>query len=117
MSPETNHEFENELAQIPQRSAPPDLQSMILNEADVVERQSWFLDWFWAVPIPIKAGVAAVWILAVFMRLTTPEVEPIGAMNFDEPPSQIYKADPEVMLAFSRADVEAFLETESNNLF
>ncbi|MEM7014490.1 MAG: hypothetical protein AAF585_23765, partial [Verrucomicrobiota bacterium] len=96
---------------------PPDLRASILSEAEVVEEQGWFLSLFWAVPLPIKAGVAAIWIVAIFLQLTTPELETIGAMNFDERPPQINEADSEVMLAFNRDHVEAFLDSESEDLF
>ncbi|MFT5469861.1 MAG: hypothetical protein ACI8UO_004984 [Verrucomicrobiales bacterium] len=118
MSPDKPTKFENELANLPLRSVPPDLRNEILQHAEIVEpKRSWpsFLGLIWKVPLAIRVGVAAIWIVALCLNWATPGFEPYsypGAAIAEESSDQ---ASAE-LFAFHRTQVQRFLEINLNEI-
>lgn len=114
MSPDPDKptEFESDLAELPMRSAPPELRNEILRNAEIVEpRRSWLdpLRWLWQAPAPLKFGALTIWTVALALGLTTPAGESLTVdLDIETQPEK-----PATLLAFNRAQMEQLLETET----
>lgn len=118
MSPDKPTEFENELADLPLRPAPPELRNQILRNAEIVEpKRSWlsFPGRIWRAPLAIRFGVAAIWLAAFCLNWATPAFEP------DRVPETSVAGEspapaPAELFAMHRIQVQQLLENDLNEI-
>lgn len=98
--------FEQRLSRQPLCPVPAEWRDEILSPSPISYFQSptpWWREWLWPCP-QAWAALAAVWILALFFHVTTPEVAPAA-------PRVAMQATPQQLLALLRTGSSPETET------